>query len=112
MIKKFTYNYNWGDATATLSIDTAKVSVAYAKELLAFWGKDKGLEDHEVIDYLGQYYCRMAIIFASTEHHNTNGVIADFEEAEGYAPVDGSQGILLERVEGLEWMELELELQD
>lgn len=108
MIKKYKYSYNWGDASASLEIDTEKLSEDDAKLALNFftWDYDK---EQDPYDELGRLYCIAAMRFATCNDHNKRGVISDFKEAEGFIPVDGSQGITLTEAEGIDFSEIELD---
>tara|TARA_R100001530_G_scaffold110150_2_gene77489 strand:- start:453 stop:788 length:336 start_codon:yes stop_codon:yes gene_type:complete len=108
MIKKYEYEYNFGDASAAIEIDTEKLTQDDAKELLAFftWDYDKKADPY---DEIGRLYCRQAMNFATANSHNTFGVKLDFKEAEGFPEVDGTYGITLLDVHGIDLSELEIE---
>lgn len=108
MIKTYEYDYNWGDASAKIEVDTDKLPEALLKEALNFFLWDYDPEE-DAYDELGRLYCRQAMNFATANNHNTYGVILDFGEAEGFIPVDGSQGITLLNAEGINFSELEIE---
>lgn len=108
MIKKYEYSYNWGDASASLEIDTEKLSADDAKLALNFftWDYDK---DDDPYDELGRLYSIAAMRFATCNDHNTRGVISDFAEAEGFVAVDGSMGITLISADGIDFSDIELD---
>ncbi|MEX0274290.1 MAG: DUF2528 family protein [Flavobacteriaceae bacterium] len=108
MIRTYEYQYNWGEAQVKMQIDDEKLSKDDCKDLLNFftWKWDKEADPY---DELARLYCRTAIVFATANFHNTYGVLRDFEEAEGYPNLDGTYGITLVDVEGIDLHEIELE---
>lgn len=110
MIKTYKYNYNWHDASAYIEIDPNKLSENDAQKLYDFFSWDDSEEpEGDIYDRLGYQYCRVAMKFATIESHNTQGVKSDFEASEGFLAVDGSQGITLVDVEGIDFSNLEME---
>lgn len=107
-IKTYKYEYNWGDASAHLEIDTEKLSEGDAKMLLEFFSWDWDVEEN-IYDELGRLYCRTAMCFATTNVHNLRGVLSDFKDAEGFPEVDGTYGIKLIQVSGIDFSELEMD---
>lgn len=109
-IKKYTYDYNWGDASATIEIDTDKITAEECTSLLDFfsWNWDHD----EPYDELGRLYCMAAIRLATEKDHNLNGVLRDFETEEGFPVLDGTYGIKLLAVSGIDLTDLELELKE
>ncbi|WP_378186864.1 DUF2528 family protein [Aquimarina sp. W85] len=96
----YEYDYNSLEASAVIEIDTDKLSKKDAKSLLEFffWNWNK---ENDIYEELAKKYAWVAIRFATHNEHNLLGVKEDFEEAEGFPPVDGTYGITLLEVEGL-----------
>lgn len=103
-LKKYTFNYNSYEASASFEVDHDKFTAEEANATLNFfsWNYDK---EADPVDEVLKKYAMKAIKLATFNSHNTYGVISDFKDEEGYAPVDGSFGIKLLDVEGYEFDE-------
>ncbi|NME67190.1 DUF2528 family protein [Flammeovirga aprica] len=102
MKKKYELQYGVFEASATFIIDTSKFTNELAQSVLEFftWDYDK---EADPIDEAVKKYALKAIVLASFEHYDyLQGVINEFEEIEGFAPVDGSYGITLLKVDRIE----------
>lgn len=108
MINTYEYSYNWDDASAKIQIDTDKLTKDDCISLLKFFTW-KWNEDECPYTELARLYCRTAMSFATCNNHNKIGVLMDFKEAEGFPELDGSYGITLIQVDGLDFSEIEIE---
>lgn len=109
MIKTYTFDYDSGEASAVFTVDTEKFTSEMANETLNFFTWDFDNEE-DPLDEVMKKYAMQAIRFATINNHNAYGVILDFKEAEGFAPVDGSLGITLTSVRGYEFDDYALEM--
>jgi len=108
MIKKYKYEYNFGDASATLEIDINKLDKEGCNILLQFFSWDYDVELCPY-DELGRLYCLQAMEFATCNSHNIHGVINDFKQSEGFLEVNGSHGVTLVDVQGIDFTYLEID---
>lgn len=108
-IKKYDFDYNYGEAYCSFEVDTEKFTPELANITLEFfdWHYDK---DADPVDEVMKKYAMRAIKEATFNGHNTYGVIKDFEEAEGYGRIDGSIGITLISISEYEFEENDLEM--
>lgn len=108
-IKKYSFDYDLGEADALFEVDTEKFTEEMANATLEFfsWDYDKKANP---IDEVMKKYAMRAIEFATFNNHNAYGVKSDFENAEGFAKVDGSVGVTLIRVNGYEFSYFDLEM--
>lgn len=107
MIKEFVFDYDFGKAEACFRIDTNKFTKDKALATLNFytWDWDK---EADLVEEVVKKYAIEAIRQATINDHNTLGVKHDFENLEGFGNIDGSIGIELTHVEGLEFDEDEM----
>ena len=96
------------EARAEFCVDTEKFTPEMGKATLEFfdWEYD---EEADPVDEVMKKYAIAAISEATRNMHNTNGVIRDFEQMEGFAPVNGSVGLNLLYVVGYEFQPDKLE---
>lgn len=106
-IKIYSFTYGFHEATVTFEVDTEKFTPEVAKSTLEFFRWDYNKEADPVDEVLKKYAIQ-AIEYSTFNQHNELGVIDDFEDTEGFAPVDGSMGIKLTEVGGYEFHEHEL----
>lgn len=112
MKSEYLFNYDMMTASVQLTVDRAVFTEEMAQDTLTFFSWDEEPDLHEdPIDEVVKKYAIMAIHLATKKEHNTTGVIADFEDLEGYYPVDGSHGIQLNYVEGIDISVSELQLE-
>ncbi|MBI6121345.1 DUF2528 family protein [Salegentibacter maritimus] len=112
-IKKYKYNYDNYTASVEFEVDLHLFGEKQAKQTLDFFSWDEEPDyDNNLVDEVMLKYARMAIILATENNHNTRGVISDFNEQEGYYNVDGSFGIKLLYVEGVQIEARLLELEE
>lgn len=115
MIKKYNFDYSCGDASVSFEVDTDVFNEEMAKEILGFfsWIYDKF---NDPVEEVMKKYAIKVIHLATANYNNltVDGLIREFNEFEGFAPVDGSCGIRLLSVDGYEFIEnlLELEVVD
>lgn len=110
MIKKYDFNYDCYGAMVSFSVDTTKFTAEMAKATLEFftWDYDREVDP---VDEVMKKYALLAIRIATCENYNTYGVMCEFNNREGYGPVDGSIGIILISVTGYEFDEDNLYLE-
>ena len=106
-IKKFSFDYRQWEATADFKVDTAIFTNEHANATLEFfdWEYDK---DNDPIEEVMKKYAREAIKIASFSNMTVSGVIEEFKELEGFAPIDGSLGITLILIDGIDFDEDDL----
>lgn len=105
-MKKFKLSHDWITWEVEVEIDLKKSEPAI-KEMITFWtGWKHRLDLHEG-NYLEAFLQQLAreifIIQAERGSMNTKGVIEEFGAREGWAKMDGSQGIKILSVDSLEF---------
>ncbi|GEM_PF-762633 len=85
-------------------VDTDKFTPVMAKEILEFFTWDYN-EEADPIDEVMNKYAMSAIKIATFEGYNENGVISEFENKEGFYPLNEKTGIQLVSVSGYEFDE-------
>ena len=109
MIRNYDFRYNMFDGQAQFQVDTSKFTKRHAQEILDFfsWKYDK---DADPINEAMKKIAMEAIIVATEKDCVAKGVVASFENKEGFLPLDEEHGIQLLYVEGYEFDEDELEM--
>lgn len=107
-IKTYEFDYNFGEAEATLEVDLDIFTEDKAEFLLDFfrWEYNKDT----IIDDLLKKYAMKIISVSTSENLNEDGVKRWFAEEEGFIKIDGSQGVELILVSGYEFDEELLEV--
>ena len=112
MKKQYHFTYDLFEGDAIFVIDTEVFTEEVARESLEFYYRPHvNLTGNVIIDTL-RMYAEYAIKEASFDNASLYGVKLMFSEAEGLYSVDGTQGIELTMVNGLEFDEDLLELKD
>lgn len=106
-IKIFKFTYGLDDAEAVFKVDTDVFTPDLANATLEFFTWDYD-EDNDPVEEVMKKYAIQAIKIVTFSHFSTHGVISEFQELEGFAPIDGSLGILLTSIEGFDFNEDEL----
>lgn len=111
MKKKFEYEYDFSQASVKFEVDLEKFDETNALMTLNFfrWKWDRNADP---VSEAMKKYAMCCIRIATFDGLNTSGVIKKMNDLEGYAPVDGSMGIKLIYVEGIELDEDLLELKE
>ncbi len=101
MIKVYDYAHWCTNSSAQFEVDTEKFTPKMAQDNLDFfaWFYDRTADP---VDEIMKKYAGEAILVATNGNWNTNGVIDEFSNKEGFYPLDGSHGIKLKRVEAIE----------
>lgn len=107
MKKIYEFNYAFHEAHCSFVVDTEKFTAEIAQATLDFFAWDYDEENDPVDEVMNKYAIRVLEI-ASFNEYNEYGVISEFETEEGYCRIDGSMGILLTYVSGLEFHNSEL----
>ena len=102
MIKKYTFDYNTYEASASFIVDTDKFTNEHAKETLEFFSWDYN-KDEDPIDEVMKKYAIEAIKIATFNGYNLFGVKSEFNNLEGFCKVDGTSGIELVEVSEYEF---------
>lgn len=104
MIKEYTIDYDYGEATAVFDVDLEKFTPEIARATLDFfvWEYDK---DNDPVEEAVLKYGISAIRVAMQNCCGVFGVVQEFHSKEGYAPLDGSLGITLKKVTQFELLE-------
>jgi hypothetical protein len=104
-VKKFKLSHLWAMWEAEVEIDEKKAAPAI-KEMVEFWtGWEGRLEDNNG-NYLETFliqFAREIFIFQAEHSYNLGGVIEAFASREGWAKMDGSQGIKILSVDSLDF---------
>lgn len=109
MIKHYTFNYSLYEAQACFEVDTEKFSKDMAQATLDFFTWDYD-DEADAIDEVMKKYAMESIRVGAFNSWNETGVISDFNEKEGFFPIDGSYGITLNLISNFEFDEDELEM--
>jgi len=109
MDKTYTIIYNGCEGKAVFTVDTEKFTAEIAKQTLEFftWDYDS---DADPIAEVMKKYGMAAIKEATFGNWNTQGVISQFDNKEGFYPIDGTCGVKLINVEGYEFYDEDIEL--
>ncbi len=100
MIKMYKWCEDTFDMEVELRIDTEKFTKEKAIEHLDWFIKRNMEEDP--LEHAIKRHATKCLSLAITEGLNKYGVIEEMKYVEGFHPVDGSEGITLENVRGLE----------
>ena len=97
MIRKYEFEYDCGAASCSFEVDDTVFTNEHANATLEFflWDYDK---ENDPIDEVMRKYAIRAIKEATFNGYNLYGVIGEFDSMEGYARVDGSNGLTLTEV--------------
>ncbi|WP_343524369.1 DUF2528 family protein [Pedobacter sp.] len=109
-IRKYEFDYSIGEARVCFTVDTDVFTEELAKGTLEFFRWDYDREADQVDEAMKKYALK-AIELATFNNRNELGVIEDFNNTEGYAPIDGTLGILLTEVDKYEFREFYLEME-
>ncbi|MGA6117170.1 hypothetical protein [Sphingobacterium anhuiense] len=109
-IRTYEFDYLFGEASATIVIDTEIFTEERALEVLEFfvWDWDRNADP---ITEAAKKYALTAIRIATAEGYNTFGVKDEFNSMEGYYPFGQKYGIQLKEVEQLEFHDLRLDFE-
>ncbi len=109
MIRHYTFNYNAYEAEVCFKVDTEKFTESNARLLLDFftWDYDK---EADPIDELMKKYAIKAILIATADNCNEEGVKSWFAEQEGFIAIDGSRGVEINLVSAYEFDEDALDM--
>lgn len=108
MIKTYNFEYGFMDeASATFEVDTEKFTPKMANNVLSFFSWDYDKEADPIVEVMKKY-AMTAIKIATSDNYSTYGVTDEFNDLEGYYPVNGSQGIKLTNCQQYEFNEEEL----
>jgi hypothetical protein len=101
MIKRFDFDYNYGDAFVSLLVDTEIFTDELAKSLLEFftWRYD---EDAPPVEEYMNKLALECLRVGFTGNWNEFGVIDEFEDKEGFPHLDGTNGIWLFSIDNLD----------
>lgn len=111
MIKHYTFDYDMKEAEASFKVDTDIFDEEAAQLTLDFFSWEEPYDkEANPIDEVMKKYAIQAIMFATSNYHNTQGVTGDFNDEEGWAAVDGSVGIELMTVSSYEFMSDRLDM--
>lgn len=98
----FGFSRQFGEKTETVN--------DFIKEMVTFWsGWESRVEENEgslLLTFLKQL-CKQSVFLEFEGNWNTDGVIEKFYTLEGWYPMDGSYGIKLLNVSGMEIWEQE-----
>lgn len=108
-IKKYKFDYGMQDAFVHFDVDVDIFTEQIAKETLDFfkWEVEPDYENCLIEEALKKY-ARMMIIIGAFRNISLNQIISEFNELEGYCPLDGTYGITCTLFEGHDFDENEL----
>ena len=110
-MEELEFEYGFLDGTVNLTLDRSKFTEEMAKAVISFSDWDVNKDNDVVIEA-----CRKIayIVFwtATREGYNTQGILNNQRLFEGIPLLDGSTGIKLTYVEGLEIDESEFKLKE
>lgn len=98
-MKKFSFEYN--GAEAIFEVDESIFTENIALEGLEFFTWDWDRKGDPVVELLKKYAIE-AIREATYHSYNCSGVISEFSNKEGFIKIDGSLGIKLTYINGLD----------
>lgn len=98
----YKYEYDYYEAEVHFKVDKEKFTEEMAYETLDFFTWDYD-ENEDPIDEVMKKYAMEAIRIATFNNYNEFGVIDEFQNNEGFAPIDGSYGITLVQINGYEF---------
>ncbi|MEN5054370.1 hypothetical protein [Sphingobacterium kitahiroshimense] len=109
-IRTYEFDYQCGDASATIVIDTEIFTKETALIILEFftWDWDP---DGDLITEVAKKYALEVIQVASEQRVNVRGVREEFDSKEGFAPFGQKYGIQLKEVEHYEFTDYALEFE-
>lgn len=107
-IRTYEFDYQLGDASATIVIDTEIFTEEMAVSILEFftWEWDR---DADLITEAAKKYALEVIQVATEQRYNVRGVRQEFDSKEGFAPFGQKYGIQLKAVERYEFTDYALE---
>lgn len=108
-MKKYEFNYDFNKAECGFEV-TEKYTEEMALATLEFFSWDYD-NDGNPVDEAVKKIALQCIKEATAENWNEVGVISAFENMEGFPLIDGSRGIKLTHVSGLEFEDEELEME-
>ena len=113
MKKRYDFNLASYESMALFEVDLEKFTPEMAQATLDFfmWDYDK---EADPVDEVMKKYAIEAMRISTINDCNELGVIDEFENKEGFAKIDGSDGITLISVTGFEFEErlLDVEITD
>ena len=111
MIKTYTFDYD-GEAEVVFKVDTEKFDTEMAKATLDFfsWDRDYDRNADPIEEVMKKYAIRVLHLATSLPFCNVVNIITAFYEVEGFANIDGSQGIELVRIQEIEIDEDKLQM--
>lgn len=95
MIKVYKFDYDHGEASISIKVDTARFSQESAKTLLDFYSWTYTDDDEDLIEILLIQYSIIAIKSALYNQYNVAGIIHEFGRTGGLCSLDGSIGLEL-----------------
>jgi hypothetical protein len=99
MIKKYSFDYNSGEASACFTVDTDMFTPEVARTTLEFYTWDYDAENDPIDEVLKKYALEVIKIL-TTKSCSIEDAKAEFEEYEGFCRLDGSVGIELTKATG------------
>lgn len=105
--KTYKFNYDFYKAQASFEVDLEKFTPELAYETLTFFSWDYDHEADPIHEVMKKYALHVLRIGGNSSKEE---IITDWNE-EGFAPLDGSMGILLREFDGFEFDEDELEME-
>lgn len=103
-MKKVKITHDWWDAT--LEIQESPETLEAMKEQLLFWMSGEDMIEAAGGDIEKAYLKMLAVELIHTSiEWNIEGVKSQFEEKEGWAPLDGTKGVTLIRIDSWEFSE-------
>lgn len=112
-MEKLVYTYGFLDGRVELTLNRELFTEDLAKSVLEAHLESETFNDSEdVVLNACKKIAYHVFWVASTQNHNTNGVIENTDLCEGYPCLDGSIGITLEYVEGFRFDPFDFNLEE
>lgn len=110
-MEELEFEYGFLDGTVNLTLDRSKFTEEMAKAVISFsdWDID---EDNDVVTEVCRKIAYIVFWIATKEGYNTQGILNNQNRFEGLPSLDGTVGITLTYVEGLEIDESEFKLKE
>lgn len=110
-IRKYKFDYSIGEAMVCFTVDTEVFTEELSKATLEFFDWDYDHEADQIDEVMKKYALKAIEFSAENFKNNLTGIIQDFSNAEGFAMVDGSQGITLTHIDSYEFREFYLDME-
>ncbi|WP_312351405.1 hypothetical protein [Sphingobacterium multivorum] len=108
--RTYEFDYQCGDASCIIEVDTEIFTEEIAMQVLTFfdWDWDK---DGDIISEIAKKYALRIFQLSVLANYSLKGIIRSFNDHEGFAPFGKTYGIQLKEFERYEFAEYCLDVQ-